>query len=84
MEENQIQLEKEPMQASRSNYLKERLTVPVLVKNAFAHIRYATIGNVEYKNCHPYTAKTLNGRQWSLVHNGTIFDYRPLNPYVNI
>ena len=84
MEENAVQIEKEPVQESKSNYLKERLSVPVFVKNAFAHIRYATIGNVEYKNCHPYTAKTLNGRQWSLVHNGTIFDYRPLNPYVNI
>lgn len=84
MEENQIQLEKEPMQASRSNYLKERLTVPVLVKNAFAHIRYATIGNVEYRNCHPYTRKDKNGRTWTLVHNGTIFDYEPLNQYVTV
>lgn len=84
MEEWQIQIEKEPVQASKSNYLKERLSVPFTVKNAFAHIRYATIGNVEYGNCHPFTLKDKGGRQWTLMHNGTIFDYPPLNRYVEI
>jgi glutamine amidotransferase len=51
---------------------------------AFAHIRYATIGQVEYKNCHPYTIRDKSGRQWTLIHNGTIFEYEPLNPYVHI
>lgn len=72
MEGNQVQIEKEPIQATKSNYLKERLTVPVLVRNAFAHIRYATIGNVEYRNCHPYTQRDYSKRQWTLVHNGTV------------
>lgn len=58
--------------------------MPVLAKNAFAHIRYATIGNVEYRNCHPYTMKDMGGGRWTLVHNGTIFDYSPLNRYVTI
>ena len=84
MEENQVQIEKEPMQAEKSYYLKERLTVPVMTKNAVAHIRYATIGNVEYRNCHPFTVKDQSGRQWTLVHNGTIFDYQPLNRYVQL
>lgn len=84
MNGNTVQVEKEPMQASKSNYLKERLSVPVQVKNAFAHIRYATIGNVEYRNCHPYTKKDKSGRWWTLIHNGTIFDYAPLNKYVSI
>ena len=84
MEQNQTQIEKEPIQASKSNYLKERLTVPVVAKNAVAHIRYATIGNVEYRNCHPYTMKDREGRSWTLVHNGTIFDYQPLNCYVKL
>lgn len=83
MEQNEIQIEKEPIKAVDSHYLKARLSVPLLVKNAFAHIRYATIGNVEYKNCHPYTTKDRAGRQWTLIHNGTIFDYEPLNRYVN-
>ena len=84
MEENQIQIEKEPIQANKSNYLKERLSVPLEVQNAFGHIRYATIGHVEYGNCHPYTTKDDTGRQWTLVHNGTIFDYPPLSKYVDI
>ena len=84
MNENMVQVEKESMQASKSNYLKERLSVPVQAKNAFAHIRYATIGNVEYRNCHPYTKKDKSGRWWTLIHNGTIFDYAPLNKYVSI
>lgn len=84
MEGNQVQIEKEPIQATKSNYLKERLTVPVLVRNAFAHIRYATIGNVEYRNCHPYTQRDYSKRQWPLVHNGTIFDCPPLSRYVGI
>lgn len=78
MDKCDIQIEKEPFQASKSNYLKERLSVPVIVKNAFAHICYATIGNVEYRNCHPYTMRDENSRQWTLVHNGTIFDYQPV------
>ena len=77
-------IEKEPMQASKSYYLKERLSSDISVKHAMAHIRYATIGNVEYINCHPYTKKDRNGRRWTLVHNGTIFDYAPLDKYVGI
>lgn len=84
MEQNQVQIEKEPMQASKSSYLTKRLSVPIQVKNGLAHIRYATIGNVEYKNCHPYTMKDKGGRQWTLIHNGTIFEYQPLNKYVSI
>lgn len=84
MEDNHVSVEKEPVQATKSNYLKERLSIPIMQKTAFAHIRYATIGNVEYRNCHPYTMKDISGRQWTLVHNGTIFEYAPLNAYVGI
>ncbi len=75
-------IEKESIQASRSNYLRERLSQPIESKILLAHIRYATIGNVEYRNCHPFTGRDNTGRRWTLVHNGTIFDYPPLNPYV--
>lgn len=84
MDKNEVFIEKEPIQASRSHYLKKRLTVPIQAKNAFAHIRYATIGNVEYKNCHPYSVKDISGRRWTMVHNGTIFDFSPLDPYIRI
>lgn len=84
MDGNEVSIEKEPLQASKSNCLKERLSVPLFVKTAFAHIRYATIGNVEYKNCHPFTRSDISGRCWTMVHNGTIFDYSSLNRYIGI
>lgn len=81
-EGNEASIEKEPAQASKSYYLKERLSFPVNSRTVLAHIRYATIGNVEYANCHPYSIKDISGRRWTQVHNGTIFDYRPLEKFV--
>lgn len=75
-------VEKESLQASKSHYLRERLSQPIIEKIALAHIRYATIGNVEYRNCHPYTGKDNYDRTWTLIHNGTIFDYSPLDGYL--
>lgn len=83
MEGNEASIEKEPVQASKSLYLKRRLSVPIETKTAFAHIRLATIGNEEYRNCHPYTRKDITGRRWTFIHNGTIFDYPPLAKYVS-
>lgn len=84
LEGREAVIEKEPIQATKSNYLKERLSLPISAKTAFAHIRYATIGNVEYQNCHPYTLKDHTGRRWTMIHNGTIFEYPPLNKYVGL
>ena len=82
MDSNGVVIEKEPIQATKSNYLKERLTNPVVAKNVFAHIRFATVGNEEYANCHPFSLRDNRGRQWVLIHNGTIFDFRPLKKYI--
>lgn len=76
---DEAHIEKEPLQAGKSRYLQERLSVPVQGRMVLAHIRYATIGNVEYRNCHPFTGKDCSGRRWTLIHNGTIFEYEPLN-----
>ncbi|MEE3428065.1 MAG: class II glutamine amidotransferase [Ruminococcus sp.] len=75
-------IEKESLRALDSHYLRERLSQPIEEKIVLAHIRYATIGNVERKNCHPYSDKDNSGRVWTLIHNGTIFDYPPLESYV--
>lgn len=83
MDGSEVVIEKEPIQASKSIYLKERLSQPINVKYVLAHIRYATIGNVEYKNCHPYSKKDNFQRRWTLIHNGTIFSCPPLNKFVN-
>jgi glutamine amidotransferase len=82
MSDNHLSVEKEPENAVKSRYLHERLKSRIITQTALGHIRYATIGNVEYVNCHPFTLADGNGRQWALMHNGTIFDYEPLNKYV--
>lgn len=81
---DEISIEKEPLRAEKSHYLKERLSQPICTKTALAHIRYATIGNVDYKNCHPYSKKDNSSRRWTLIHNGTIFDYQPLNKFLKL
>ncbi len=72
-------IEKEPLRADRSAYLRERLSVPVRERIVLAHIRRASIGSISYRNCHPFSGKDSSGRRWTLIHNGTIFDYPPLN-----
>lgn len=74
-------IEKEPTQASRSVYLKERLSHKMELSELLAHIRFATIGNMEYDNSHPFMVRDGCGRSWVLIHNGTIFDYPFLSPY---
>lgn len=81
LEGNASMIEKEPLCANKSRYLRARLSQDICGKNVFAHIRYATIGNVEYENCHPMTIKDCTGRRWTFMHNGTIFDFPPLYPY---
>lgn len=64
---NQAVIEKEPLQASESEFLQEYLKKTIENRNVFAHIRYATVGNVDYRNCHPYaviqsrTSKIVSG-----------------------
>ena len=77
-------IEKESIEASKSHYLKERLSEPIEERLLIAHIRYATVGNVEYKNCHPFSGTDNLGRRWVQAHNGTIFDYSALSKYTEI
>ena len=51
-------IEKESVKASDSHYLRERLSQPISEKLLLAHIRFATIGNVEYKTAIPSRART--------------------------
>ncbi len=81
LSDGDMTIEKESLQASKSNYLKELLSVPIASTVLMAHIRYATIGNVDRKNCHPYCRRDCCSRKWILIHNGTIFDYPLLDKY---
>ena len=43
-----VSMEKEPVKASDSAYLKQRLSRNIKAETLFAHIRRATIGQIEY------------------------------------
>ena len=77
-------MQKEPIQACKSQRLQARLAESVETAAAFGHIRYATIGQIAYDNCHPYTQLDTDDRRWTLVHNGTIFSYPPLNAFARV
>lgn len=71
-----VSIEKEPLMASKSDYLKHRLETPIVERALIAHIREASIGRIEHANCHPFTGEDATGRTWTLAHNGTLFDGR--------
>ena len=81
-DEQKTELLKEEKRADKSTLLKEKLNAPVKAKTALAHIRLATIGNVEQENCHPFVATDNSGRTWMLIHNGTVFENDKLNKYI--
>lgn len=52
-------------------------------KVCLAHIRLATVGAKDHKNCHPFQGKDMSGRQWTLIHNGTIYSDNTIYKYRN-
>ncbi len=84
MFDGEMSIEKEARKATESHYLSDLLSMPINTKSALAHIRFATVGNMYRRNCHPYSKKDNFGRRWTLIHNGTIFEYPALNKYIDI
>lgn len=80
-DEGNISVEKEPVRAKDSYYLRHRLTDEIRSSRMMAHIRRATVGDVNFNNTHPFTAKDDSGRKWTLMHNGTIFESEELKHY---
>ena len=77
-------VEKEPHKATASERLRNLLDGKVDERTIIAHIRFATVGTMEYENCHPFTATDNAGRVWTLAHNGTVFDGAVLNDYIGV
>lgn len=75
-------IEKEPVRATASSYLKTRLEAGIEAASLIGHIRLATIGTLDYVNCHPFVMRDTGGRPWTIAHNGTIFDFPPLDAYL--
>ena len=80
-DDNNVSVEREPVKARNSLYLRNRLSSAIVASNLMAHIRMATIGHVEYENTHPFISKDESGRKWVLMHNGTIFDSPVISAY---
>ena len=83
LDDGMISVEKEPVRAVDSLYLKSRLTGSIETASCMAHIRKATIGDVSFTNTHPFALNDASGRKWILVHNGTIFESPFLSPYLH-
>lgn len=81
---NSVSLEKEPVSALESVYLKNRLTDEIREDVLIAHIRKASVGNLSYKNSHPFARRDASGRLWTFAHNGTIFESSVLEPYTQL
>ena len=77
-------IEKEPVKSTASQYLRARLDAEIRTDNLIGHIRLATMGTLDYVNCHPFSLVDLQGRYWTVAHNGTIFDFPPLNRFVSV
>ncbi|MBQ8967483.1 class II glutamine amidotransferase [Ruminococcus sp.] len=50
-------------------------------KNFLGHIRFATVGSIRLENCHPFTGRDITGREWTMIHNGTIYSGKNLYRY---
>lgn len=77
-----VAIEKEPLRAVDSQYLKNRLTGSIDTSICMAHIRKATIGDESFINTHPFARCDSSGRRWVFIHNGTIFESDQLNRYL--
>ena len=72
---------KEPVSAEASSFLSDVIDYMPPQKALLAHIRYATVGTVNQRNCHPFTGSDISGREWTLIHNGTILNSKHNHRY---
>lgn len=74
---------KEPVRATGSRNLSTIISETSPQTDLLAHIRLATVGTPKQENCHPFYGKDVSGREWTLIHNGTIYSSRTLMKYLN-
>jgi glutamine amidotransferase len=79
---NLIDIQTEPICANKSKIIGNVIDNLLPQNFLLAHIRKATVGKVNNENCHPFTRNDKNGRQWVLIHNGTIFSGMELITYM--
>ena len=69
--DNGLSIIKESNPAHLSRVNREVLRPGIKGSIVIGHIRYATLGEISYKNTHPFNA-ILGGENWMLAHNGSI------------
>lgn len=74
---------RESLKASESDKLSKILDYIEPQRILLAHIRFATVGSIRQENCHPFTAADVTGRQWTMIHNGTIYSGSRLIPMLS-
>ena len=82
-QDGQTEIIKEPVCATGSRIISTTIRKTKPQTHMLAHIRLATVGAKKYNNCHPYTGFDTSGRQWTLIHNGTIYSGVQLAKYLS-
>ena len=76
-----VTLVREGRRAIDSDLNWKVLGSPVEKSHVLAHIRYATGTDMAEHNCHPFRTVDMTGRQWTLIHNGILFNEGLTFPY---
>ena len=74
-------LHREPVPAYESDYIPRMLAHPVAARRLEAHIRFSTAGRLCEENCQPFRGEDISGRDWTLIHNGILFNEELLASY---
>jgi glutamine amidotransferase len=80
-DEESVTLYREPKRAIDSEQLPHLLENPIEQHQLLAHIRYATGTRMRTRNCHPFREVDVTGRQWTMIHNGILFNERLTSSY---
>ncbi len=80
-EDTDVFLHREPVPAWTSGYIPQILSHGLSSTQMEAHIRLSTCGNTARENCHPFFGTDVSGREWTLIHNGILFNEELLATY---
>ncbi len=65
---------REPVAAHESTTLPRVLERPLSTRHLLAHIRRSTCGAQVRENCHPFQGTDITGTEWSMIHNGILYN----------
>ena len=80
-DEQAVTIIREPKRALDSARLRDLLASPIEHHELMAHIRFSTGTKMIESNCHPFLEVDITGRQWTMEHNGILFNERLTSTY---